>query len=222
MSTQSAPALYAVEIETEAPVVDTYPLYLPKNFEPVLIRREEGRFTAADFAVLAAENPDLRCEMNCEGEMIVMMPVGPVGSNRNAKLTARLVNWADENATGLAFDATAGFTLPNGAERSPDASWIRRERWEALTQEEKETFSPLCPDFVVELRSRSDRLKTVKKKMDEYLANGAQLGWLIDPIKKRVHIYRPDTPVEILDNPVELSGEPLLKGFTLKLAGILD
>ncbi len=226
MSTQSAPALYAVEIEDledlERPVVHTAPLYLPTNFEPVLMRREDGRFTADDFAVFAAENPDLRCEMNCEGEMIIMMPVGPVGSNRNAKLTARLVNWTDEDGTGLVFDATAGFTLPNGAERSPDASWIRRARWDALTPEEQETFSPICPDFVVELRSRTDRLKKLQEKMDEYLANGAQLGWLIDPIKKRVHIYRPDAPVEILDNPVELSGEPLLTSFTLKLAGILD
>ena len=225
MSTQSATALYAIEIEeieTEMPAVATYPLYLPTNFAPILMRHEKGRFTAADFAVFAAENPDLRLEMNSEGEMIVMMPVGPVGSNRNANLAAELVVWARRDNSGLAFDATAGFTLQNGAQRSPDASWIRRTRWDALTTEEQETFSPICPDFVVELRSRTDRLKQLKKKMDEYLANGAQLGWLIDPIKKRVHIYRPDTPVEILDNPVELSGEPLLKGFTLKLAGILD
>ena len=225
MSTQTAPALYAVEIEeieTEEPVADTYPLYLPKRFEAFTMRRAEGRFTAEDFAVCAAENPDLRLEMTCEGEMIIMMPVGPIGSNRNLNLTVEFGVWARQDPTGIGFDATAGFKLPNGAQRSPDASWIRRERWDALTQEEKETFSPLCPDFVVELRSRSDRLKKLQDKMDEYLANGAQLGWLIDPIKKRVHIYRPDTPVEVLDNPVELSGEPLLKDFTLKLAGILD
>jgi Uma2 family endonuclease len=220
MSTQTAPALYAVK--TEEPAVASVPLFLPKRFAAVKLRREEGRFTSADFAVFAAENPDLRLEMTSEGEMIVMMPVGPSGSNRNANLTAELIIWARQDNSGIAFDATAGFKLPNGAERSPDASWIRRDRWDALTQEDKDTFSPLCPDFVVELRSRTDRLKTLQRKMDEYLANGAQLGWLIDPIKKRVHIYRPDLPVEILDNPAEISGEPVLKGFTLKLTGILD
>jgi Uma2 family endonuclease len=221
MSMHTAPALYAVKVDDE-PIVATMPLHLPMHFNAITMRREQGRFTTEDFAELAAENPDLRLEMNSEGEMIIMMPVGPIGSNRNANLTAELIIWARADKSGLAFDATAGFTLPNGAERSPDASWIRRERWDALTQAEKETFSPICPDFVVELRSRTDRLKPLKKKMEEYLANGAQLGWLIDPIKKRVHIYRPDTSVEILDHPTELSGEPLLKGFTLKLAGILD
>lgn len=198
------------------------PFYLPKGFDNLVLRLDEGRFSSADFAAFAVENPDLRLELNKEGEMIVMMPVGPVGSNRNGRLTARLFNWADQDATGIAFDATAGFKLPNDAERSPDASWIRLERWEALTREEQETFSPLCPDFVVELRSRSDRLKTVQAKLEEYIENGAQFGWLIDPLKKQVHIYRPDAAVEILDNPSEVSGEPLLPGFILKLAGIID
>ncbi|MEP7338335.1 MAG: Uma2 family endonuclease [Acidobacteriota bacterium] len=183
---------------------------------------EDGRFTAADFVAFAAENRDLQLEMTKEGVMIIMMPAGPVSSNRNGKLTARLVIWAETDNSGLAFDSSAGFTLPNGAQRSPDASWIRLDRWEALTGDEKETFSPICPDFVVELRSKSDRLKTARKKMEEYIENGAQLGWLIDPKKKKVHIYRPGAPVEILDNPAEISGEPLLKGFTLKLQGIID
>jgi Uma2 family endonuclease len=223
MNTQSATALYAVEPDQiEAPEVATITLNLPKRFEAVTMRREAGRFTADDFAALATENPDLRLEMNCEGEMMIMMPVGPVGSNRNFNLTVEFGIWAKQDTTGISFESSAGFTLPNGAQRSPDISWIRRERWNALTREEQETFSPICPDFVVELRSRTDRLKPLQKKMEEYLANGAQLGWLIDPIKQRVHIYRPDTPVEILDSPTQLSGEPLLKGFALKLAGILD
>ncbi len=220
MSIQAAAALNTVESEKTTPA--TVPLFLPIGIGPVLLRLEEGRFSAADFEVFAAENPDLRLEMDKEGKMIVMMPVGFAGSKRNAKLTARLVNWADEEGSGIAVEATAGFTLPNGAERSPDAAWIRRDRCEALTAADLEKFLPLCPDFVVELRSRTDRLKTVKAKMEEYIENGAQLGWLIDPLKKKVHIYRPDAPVEILDNPTEVSGEPLLKGFTLKLAGILD
>ncbi|MBI1763099.1 MAG: Uma2 family endonuclease [Acidobacteria bacterium] len=223
MSTQSGSALAVpILLERAEAQLQPTPFYLPKGFDYLLLRLAEGRFTPADFAAFAAENPDLRLEMNKEGEMIVMMPVGPVGSNRNGRLTARLFNWADLDATGIAFDATAGFKLPNGAERSPDASWIRLERWEALTLEEQETFSPICPDFVVELRSRSDRLKTLRAKMEEYLENGAQLGWLLDPLKKKVHVYRPGAPVEILDNPSEVSGEPLLPGFMLKLAGIID
>ncbi|MBI1765553.1 MAG: Uma2 family endonuclease [Acidobacteria bacterium] len=220
MSLQAVPALAPDEPEESAPL--TAPLFLPLNIGPVLLRLEEGRFNAADFEFFAAENPDLRLEMNKEGEMIVMMPVGFAGSRRNANLTARLVNWANEDGSGIAVEATAGFTLPNGAERSPDAAWVRRDRLAALTEAEQEKFLHLCPDFVVELRSASDRLKTVKAKLEEYIENGAQLGWLIDPRKKKVHIYRPGAPVEILDNPTEVSGEPLLKGFVLKLAGILD
>ncbi len=227
MSTQAVPALLADELpdeldklEERAP--DTAPLFLPLDIGPVLLRLEKGRFTSADFEFFAAENPDLRLEMNKEGEMIVMMPVGFSGSRRNGKLTARLVNWAEEDGSGIAVDATAGFTLPNGAERSPDAAWVRRELLAALTEAEQEKFLPLCPDFVVELRSSSDRLKTVKAKMEEYIENGAQLGWLIDPRKKKVHIYRPGVPIVILDNPAEVSGDPLLPGFVLKLTGIID
>jgi len=220
MSSQAVSALTLVEIEKADPA--TVPLFLPSDIGLVLLRLEEGRFTASDFEFFAAQNPDLQLEMNKEGEMIVMMPVGFAGSKRNAKLTARLVNWADEEGSGIAVEATAGFKLPNGAERSPDAAWVSRERCEGFSVAEQEKFLPLCPDFVVELRSRTDRLKTVKAKMEEYIENGAQLGWLIDPIKKKVHVYRPGEPIEVLDNPSEVSGEPLLKGFTLKLAGIID
>lgn len=222
MSTQTATSLVEVEDVDAGAAIVTYPLLLPTNFGTVRMLPEGGRFTAAHFAALAAENRDLQLEMTKEGEMIIMTPAGPVSSNRNGKLTARLVTWGGSDNSGLVFDSSAGFTLPNGAQRSPDASWIRLDRWEALTQDEKETFSPICPDFVVELRSKTDRLKTARKKMEEYIENGAQLGWLIDPKKKKVHVYRPGAPVEILDNPVEVSGEPLLKGFKLKLTGIID
>ena len=221
MSTQTTPALVAGEVE-EVETPATVPFYLPRDIGTAYLRLAEGRFTAADFEIFAAANPDLRLEMNKAGEMIVMMAAGPVSSNRNGKLTARLFNWAEVDDTGLAFDSSAGFKLPNGAERSPAASWIRHERWQALTPEEQETFWPLCPDFVVELRSRTDSLKATQAKMEEYMENGAQLGWLIDPLKKKVHIYRPTAPIEILNNPSEISGEPLLKGFVLKLAGIID
>ncbi|MEJ7710017.1 MAG: Uma2 family endonuclease [Pyrinomonadaceae bacterium] len=119
-------------------------------------------------------------------------------------------------APGVGFDSSTGFTLPNGAKRSPDVSWMRREHWDALSDKQKNSFALVCPDFVVELRSKSDRLTTLQAKMEEYLANGAQLGWLIDPREKRVHIYRPDAPVEVLDNPSEISDAPLLKDFVLK------
>jgi Uma2 family endonuclease len=220
MSTQSVSVLSPVEaeeVESEA-----RPLFLPKGIEAITVLPEEGKFTASDFAAFCAENPDLRIEMTSEGEMIIMLPVGPTGSNRNFILNGRFFAWAEKDPTGIGFDATAGFTLPNGAERSPDASWISLNRWEALTKEEQEIFSPICPDFVAELRSRTDRLRKLQKKMEEYIENGAQLGWLIDPKEKKVHVYRPGAPVEILDQPKEISGEPLLKGFTLNLEGIID
>ena len=180
------------------------------------------RFSDEEFAEYCAQNPELRIEMSSEGEMIIMPPVGAEGGRRNFLLTARFGAWVEADGTGVGFDSSTGFTLPNGAKRSPDASWIQLTRWNALSDDEKEEFAPICPDFVVELRSKSDRLKTLQDKMEEYLANGAQLGWLIDPLEKKVYIYRPNEAVKILDNPSEVSGEPLLNGFTLKLNGILD
>lgn len=220
MSTKTVPAM--LEIEGERPVTTTFPVLLPASFGTFKLLLEEGRFTTADFEVFAAENPDLRLEMTKEGEMIIMMPANAASSNRNGKLTARLFNWTEADGTGMAFDSSAGFTLPNGAERSPDASWIRADRWQALTKEERDSFSPICPDFVVELRSKTDRLKPLQAKMKEYIECGARLGWLIDPKERKVHVYRPDAPVEVLDNPHEISGEPVLKGFVLKLEGITD
>jgi Uma2 family endonuclease len=149
-----------------------------------------------------------------------MPPTGTKTGNRNLKLTQRLANWTDEDGTGIAFDSSTAFKLPNGAVRSPDASWIRRERYDALTEEEQEKFSPICPDFVVELRSRTDTLEELQSKMEEYIANGAQLGWLIDPLEKRLHVYRPLAQVETLDNPESAAGDPVLKGFVLDLREI--
>lgn len=175
-----------------------------------------------EFEQFCAQNPELRIEMTSEGKMIIMLPVTAKGSNRNFQLIGRFWAWAEKDDSGVGFDSSGGFTLPNGAKRSPDVSWISRERWDSISEQEKDEFVKLCPDFVVELRSKGDKLKPLQKKMEEYIENGAQLGWLIDPLKKKVHIYRPGAPVEILDNPKEISGEPLLKGFTLKLDGIID
>jgi Uma2 family endonuclease len=126
----------------------------------------------------------------------------------------------DAEGTGVGFDSSTGFTLPNGAKRSPDLAWVKRSRWEALTQQQREQFPPLCPDFVLELRSLSDAVATVQAKMQEYLDNGAQLGWLIDPTGKKVYVYHPQAPVECLDNPRTVSGDPLLPGFVLELGRV--
>jgi Uma2 family endonuclease len=180
------------------------------------------RFTDEEFEQFCAEHSELRIEMTSEGEMIIQLPVVTEGGGRNFHLTGRFYAWVENDKTGVGFDSSTGFTLPNGAKRSPDVSWMRRERWDAISAKQKRQFARICPDFVVELRSKSDRLKTLQDKMEEYLDNGAQLGWLIDPLEKKVHIYRPNLSVEILDSPAEISGDPLLKGFALKLEGILD
>jgi len=194
------------------------------DFEALIVSpaAPRERFTDDEFAEFCAEHPELRVEMNSEGEMIIMPPVVSEGGKRNFLLSGRFFEWVETDGTGVGFDSSTGFTLPNGAKRSPDVSWIRRERWEALTEEERNEFAPICPDFIVELRFKSDRLSTVREKMTEYIDNGAQLGWLLDPLEQKVHIYYPNAPVKILDYPAELSGEPLLPGFRLNLEGILS
>ncbi|MEB3159972.1 MAG: Uma2 family endonuclease [Synechocystis sp.] len=177
--------------------------------------------TPEQFAELAIANRDLRLERTSTGELIVNPPTGGETGRRNFNLTAQLGMWSEANENlGEGFDSSTGFELPNGAYRSPDASWVRRERWEALTPDQKTTFAPLCPDFVVELRSATDPLRDLREKMQEYMDNGAQLGWLIDPQNQWVEIYRPGQTVQVLDNPSYLSGESVLPGFTLALKRI--
>ncbi len=193
--------------------------------KPIAIKQagieEPEPYTAKDFARLAADYPDLRIEMTREGEIIIMPPAGGETGSKNADLTADLVIWNRAEKTGKVFDSSTGFVLPNGAKRSPDASWVPVAEWEALSLEERQQFLPLCPTFVIELRSRTDRLSTVQQKMGEYRDNGARLGWLIDPKSKRVEVYRAGQEVEILDSPTSLSGEDVLPGFVLDLTGIL-
>ncbi|MDZ8050835.1 MAG: Uma2 family endonuclease [Aulosira sp. ZfuVER01] len=179
--------------------------------------------TQEQFAALAAANPDLRLERTAQGELIVNPPTGWETGERNSSLTGQLYRWYEENEDlGKAFDSSTGFILPNGATRSPDASWVSRERWQALTPEQKGTFANICPDFVVELRSSSDRLESLQTKMKEYINNGARLGWLINPQQRQVEIYRPELAVEVLENPSELSGEAVLPGFVLNLRRLWD
>jgi Uma2 family endonuclease len=169
-----------------------------------------------DFCVA---NRDLRIERTARGEILVMPPNDTETGRRNAELNYRLCDWANRDGTGVVFDSSTGFELPNGAMRSPDVSWVLKSRLKGLPKKRK-GFAAICPDFVVELRSPSDRLITAKKKMEEYIENGARLGWLIDPMKKRVYIYRPGVPVEERSGLKRLEAGPLLPGFTLDLGPI--
>jgi Uma2 family endonuclease len=173
------------------------------------------------FYELCRANTELRIERTAEGEMSIMAPTGGETSRRNAQLIAQLVVWANQDRTGVSFDSSGGFLLPNGSVRSPDAAWVRLDRWQALAEQQKDKFISLCPDFVVELRSATDSLAELQSKMNEYVAGGARLGWLIDPQGRRVHVYRAQAQeAEVLEDPESLSGEPVLKGFVLRLQEI--
>ena len=174
------------------------------------------------FDLLCRDNRELRFELSADGELIIMSPTFSGTGWRESKINQRLANWAEKDGTGISFGSSTGFTLPNRAKRSPDASWILRNRWERLTlkQQERE-FSPICPDFVVELRSPTDQLTRLKRKMLEYIDNGARLGWLLDPIGKRVYIYRTGCEMEALNDPKLLSGETVLTGFQFNFHEIL-
>lgn len=184
------------------------------NLDPLV------QLTDDAFYALCRANPEVKFERTAQGKLIVMPPTGGETGDRNRRLTQRLGNWTDEDGTGIAFDSSTMFGLPNGAYRSPDAAWILLERWEALTPEEREAFPP-CPDFIIELRSVSDSLSSVQNKMQEYMDNGARLGWLIDPKGKQVEIYRQGQEKEVLQAPTSLSGEDVLPGFVLQLNQIL-
>lgn len=177
--------------------------------------------TDEQFFQLCQNNRDLQFERTATGELIIKPPTGSDTGNRNIELSYQLQGWSRQNNLGKAFDSSGGFKLPNGAERSPDASWVSIERWNALTSEQQGKFAPLCPDFVVELRSPSDSLEKLRSKMREYIENGARLGWLIDRQNRRVEIYRPNQEVEMISSPTHLSGEDVLPGFVLDLQHIL-
>jgi len=178
--------------------------------------------TDAEFTEFCAEHPDMMFEMTAEGELIVMAPTHFLTGLRGSEITSALGLWARKDGRGGATDSSTGYVLPNGARRSPDASWTRRTRINALNPEDRRGFLHLCPDFIIELSSQSDRLKTVQKKMLEYMANGAELGWLIDPAKRSVTIYRPNGEIEIRNEIDSISGEGLLATFTLDLTYVWD
>lgn len=178
------------------------------------------QLTEEDFFQLCQQNRDLRFERNAQGDLIIMPPTGGLTGDRNSEINYQLRAWNRQKKLGKVFDSSTGFKLPNGAERSPDASFVTMEKWNSLTLQQQEKFLPLSPDFVIELRSPSDKLSNIQAKMQEYLENGVKLGWLIDPKRKIVKIYRPSKPVEILDSPLNISGENVLPDFILDLAEI--
>lgn len=190
---------------------DPFPLVL--NLSPDLI------LTDAQFLAFCQKNPTLHVEQTAQGDLILMPPTFFNTGNRNAELTTQLHVWAKHDGTGLVTDSSAIYRLPNGARRGPDAAWVRRERLAGLTAD---SFLPLCPDFVAELRSFSDRLADVQEKMDEYRENGARLGWLLDPSERKVHVYRPGAETEILDNPETVTGDPELPGFVLDVRAVFN
>ncbi len=186
---------------------------------PVVIRLQPVFDVTEDkFFEFCQLNAEWRIERTAQGEVLIMPPTGGETGSRDAEIITQLRTWARQDGTGIAFGSSTGFALPNGATRSPDASWVERSRLETLTTEQKKKFLPLCPDFVIELRSPSDRLDDLKEKLQEYIDNGARLGWLLDPISRRVYVYLPGSPVECLDNPQNISADPVLPGFKLDLA----
>lgn len=198
---------------TQTPVViETLPMVL--KMQPNIIMTDDQFF---DFCQL---NRNFRIERNQIGDLLIMSPTGSETDERNFNLIVQLGIWTKQNGTGIGFGSSGGFTLPNGAVRSPDAAWIKKQRWEAIPIEQRNKFAPISPDFVVELRSETDSLKTLQEKMEEYIENGVKLAWLIDRKERKIFIYHPDKIVEELDHPQTLNGEDILPGFILDLKEI--
>ena len=174
------------------------------------------------FDQLCQNNPDIRFERNAQGALVIMPPMGAEDGKREADLTLEVALWNRQARLGVVFSPSTGFTLPNGAIRSPDVAWIAQARWDALTPDQRRRFPPIAPDFVIELRSATDELADLQAKMQEYIANGVKLGWLIDPFNRTVTIYRPNQPIELLTAPLTVSGEPLLPGFEFDLSQIFN
>ena len=180
------------------------------------------KLTDDQFYELCRENPDVKFERNTKGEIIVLLPTGGETGSYNSEINADFVFWNRQIKLGICFDSSTCFKLPSGANRSPDVSWIKKSRWDALTSEQKQKFPPIAPDFVLELMSPTDSLKETQDKMQEYMNNQVKLGWLINRKNRRVEIYRQGQAVEILESPTQLSGEDILPGFVLNLQAIWE
>jgi len=201
----------------EKPVINEFGISrFVLQFSPSLEMNDE------QFFEFCQANRDVRIERNKEGEIIIMPPTGWETGNKNAEIIIQLGNWAKRDGHGKSADSSAGYQMPNGAIMSPDASWILNQRLETVSPAKRRKFLPLAPDFVIELRSHSDSLQKLKEKMQEYIENGVSLGWLIDPTERKIYVYAPNKEDEVLENPSKISGEPLLKGFTLNLKEIWE
>lgn len=216
-STASAPNTIFGFLQTPPALASAINLPLPMLMK---IDVTDWDLTDEQFEQLSAANPEWKIELSGKGELIIMPSTGFIPGVKNTKLIARVFNWAEEDGTGEVGDSSTMYVLPNGAKRSPDVSWVLRERLKSFTVKQLQKYAPFAPDFVIELRSPTDSLKELKEKMAEYMENGVRLGWLIDPSKKQVYVYRQNSDVEILDNPQTLSGEDVLIGFTLDLTEI--
>lgn len=188
---------------------------LTLNLQPTLEVNDQ------EFEQICQANRDLRLERSLRGELIIMAPTGGETGERNSSLNGQLWLWNFQAKLGVVFDSSTGFKLPNGAIRSPDVAWLRTERWQALSAEQRRKYIPLCPDFIIELRSATDDLRDIQAKMREYMENGLRLGWLINPEARTVEIYRQDQAIQVLQSPTNLSGEEVLVGFSLNLEGII-
>jgi Uma2 family endonuclease len=187
---------------------------------PLTLNLDTVYLTDEQYYQLCRNNRESKFERTPQGELIIMPPTGGNTGRYNLKIAQQLANWSDADGTGVAFDSSTGFKLPNGADRSPDAAWVSLEKWNSLSDQEQEKLPPICPDFVIELRSPSDALKPLQDKMLEYLDNGMRLGWLINRKERQVEIYRQGQQKEVLEHPMTLSGENLLPNFVLNLKGI--
>ncbi len=211
--------LVKIEIESLTNILKLEEITI-MSFPLVLQFPPSAKMTDEQFFDFCRVNRDLRIERNKNGDISIMPPTGSETGNRNFNLAGQLYIWSENDATGISFDSSTGFTLPSGAERSPDISWIKLERWNLLSLEQQKKFAPICPDFVIELRPASDNLKILQEKMQEYMEEGVKLGWLIDRKNRKIYIYRPGIETECLDNPATISGENILPGFILDLSKI--
>jgi Uma2 family endonuclease len=209
-----APASSAVDVDDLSMTVVARWRHLPMRI------RLAAPLSDDDLFDLCAANRGLHIERTSDGELIIMPPTGGETGRRNFNLIGQFYAWVQRDGTGVGFDSSTGFLLPGGAERAPDIAWVRRSRWDALTADQRRKFPPVCPDFVIELRSPRDTLASQQAKLEEYLACGARLGWLIDPDEHRVHVYRPGRTVEVQERPHELRGDPELPGLILDLRSI--
>lgn len=202
------------EMQTAGRIETNFPL------EPFSLNFRSARLTDEQFEELCRHNRDLKFELSAKGELIIVPPTSPESGWRNFDLNIDFGIWTRRNGTGIAFDSSTMFTLPNGAKRSPDVSWMTLEKWHALSLSERQKFARVVPDFVIELRSPSDSLEDLREKMAEYIENGVRLGWLIDPLERRVHIYRANGEIEILENHDTIRGEDFLHDFEFQVSRI--